>query len=311
LTFLLKSLLILKVISITESDNEKTKNIDRVSTLEAVRLINDEDKKVAEAIERVLPEIAATVDRIVERLKSGGRLFYVGTGTSGRLGVLDASEIPPTYGVSYELVQGVIAGGYDALYKATEASEDNREAGKTDLQNRGLTEKDAVIGIAASGRTPYTIGAVEYARSLGCFTACVTCVPDSQITKATETAIVPVVGAEAISGSTRMKAGTAQKMVLNMLSTVAMIRLGYVKGNRMTNVKSSNAKLKERSLRILMEETGLDTNSAQKLLDEANADLRVAIVMRKANVSNEKAKTVLAQNNFVIEKAVGELTNAA
>src|SRR5688572_30625765 len=257
------------MLPLTEQENPQTANIDSVSTLEAIRLINEEDKRVAAAVEKVLPEIALAIDKIVERLKIDGRLFYVGTGTSGRLGVLDASEIPPTYGVSYNLVQGVIAGGYDALYKATEASEDNKAAGKTDLQNRGLTEKDAVVGIAASGRTPYTIGALDYARELGCFTACITCVPDSAITKSAAIAIVPIVGAEALAGSTRMKAGTAQKMVLNMLSTTAMIRLGYVTGNRMTNVKSSNVKLKERSVRILMTETGLDESAAQNLMNEA------------------------------------------
>ena len=293
-----------KMLPVTEQENPNTKNIDRVSTLEAVRLINEEDKKVAAAVEKVLPEIARAVDEIVERLRGGGRLFYVGTGTSGRLGVLDASEIPPTYGVSYDLVQGVIAGGYDALYKATEASEDNREAGKTDLEKRGLTADDALVGIAASGRTPYTIGALDYARDLGAFTACITCVPDSAITEPAEIAIVPVVGAEAVTGSTRMKAGTAQKMVLNMISTAAMIRLGYVKGNRMTNVKSSNIKLKERSVRILMAETGIDEATAQNLLNEAGDDLRVAIVMQKAKVSRETAEKALAENNFVIEKAV-------
>jgi len=295
------------MLPITEQENPNTANIDRVSTLEAIRLINNEDKKVALAIEKVLPEIAETIDKIVEKLKNGGRLFYVGTGTSGRLGVLDASEIPPTYGVSYDLVQGIIAGGYDALYKAVEASEDNREAGKLDLQNRGLNEKDAVIGIAASGRTPYTIGALDFARELGCFTACITCVPDSLITKSAEIAIVAVVGAEAITGSTRMKAGTAQKLILNMISTTAMIRLGYVKGNRMTNVKSSNIKLKERSLRILMAETNLDETSAQNLLTEANYDLRVAIVMQKANISCELAEKALAENDFVIENALNSL----
>lgn len=295
------------MLPVTEQENPNTTNIDTVSTLEAVRLINDEDKKVASAVEQVLPEIARTIDKIVERLKNGGRLFYVGTGTSGRLGVLDASEIPPTYGVSYDLVQGVIAGGYDALYKATEATEDDAQAGKTDLQNRGLTEKDALVGIAASGRTPYTIGALDFARSLGCFTACLTCVPDSAITKSAEIAIVPVVGAEAITGSTRMKAGTAQKLVLNMISTGAMIRLGYVKGNRMTNVKSSNIKLKERSARILMAETNLDETSAQNLLNEANGDLRVAIVMQKANVTCEIAERALRENDFVIKKAVESL----
>ncbi|MET0754147.1 MAG: N-acetylmuramic acid 6-phosphate etherase [Pyrinomonadaceae bacterium] len=292
------------MIPITERDNERTSNIDRVSTLEALRLINDEDKKVAEAVEEVLPQIAECVDKIVERLKSGGRLFYVGTGTSGRLGVLDASEIPPTFGVSYELIQGVIAGGYDALYKASEASEDDREAGAKDLQKRGLNGKDAVVGIAASGKTPYTIGAVEYAKNIGCFTACISVVPDSPITKSAEIAIVPIVGAEAITGSTRMKAGTAQKLILNMISTAAMIRLGYVKGNRMTNVKSSNIKLKERSLRILQAETNLDEASAQELLNESKGDLRVAIVMQKANVSRETAENELAENNFVIEKAI-------
>lgn len=296
------------MIPITEQENPNTENIDKVSTLEAIRLINDEDKKVALAIEKILPEIAETIDKIVERLKNRGRLFYVGTGTSGRLGVLDASEIPPTYGVSYDLVQGVIAGGYDALYKATEASEDNKEAGKTDLQKRGLTENDALIGIAASGRTPFTIGALDFAREIGCFTACITCVPDSEITKHAEISIVAVVGAEAITGSTRMKAGTAQKMILNMISTAAMIKLGYVKGNRMTNVKSSNIKLKERSLRILMAETDLDETTAQNLLNQANGDLRVAIVMQKANISSETAEKILTENNFVIETAIQKLS---
>jgi N-acetylmuramic acid 6-phosphate etherase len=297
-----------KMLPVTEQENPNTVNIDKVSTLEAIRLINDEDKKVALAIERVLPEIALCVDKIVERLKSGGRLFYVGTGTSGRLGVLDASEIPPTYGVSYDLVQGVIAGGYDALYKATEASEDNAQAGKTDLETRGLTGKDALVGIAASGRTPYTIGALEYARGLGCFTASLTCVPDSAITKSAEIAIVVVTGAEAVTGSTRMKAGTAQKMVLNMISTTAMIRLGYVTGNRMTNVKSSNLKLKERSLRILAAETSLPEAAAQNLLNEAGGDLRVAIVMHRARAARETAERALAENDFVIESALNSLS---
>ncbi len=295
------------MLPVTEQENPKTAEIDRVSTLEALRLINDEDKTVADAVERVLPEIAATVDKIVERLQNGGRLFYVGTGTSGRLGVLDASEIPPTFGVSYDLIQGVIAGGYDALYKATESSEDNREAGAEDLRTRGLTSIDAVIGIAASGRTPYTIGAVEFARELGCFTACITCVPESAITEAVDVPIVPVVGPEAITGSTRMKAGTAQKMVLNMISTVTMIRLGYVKGNRMTNLRSSNEKLKDRSLRILMAETGLDMPTANFLISEAGDDLRVAIVMQKCSVDRNAAEAALRNNGFVVERAIAQL----
>lgn len=297
------------MLPITEQENPQTANIDKVSTLEAIRLINDEDKKVAMAIEQVLPEIALVIDKIVERLQNGGRLFYVGTGTSGRLGVLDASEIPPTFGVSYDLIQGIIAGGYDALFKATESSEDNQEAGKIDLQKRGITEKDAVVGIAASGGTPYTIGALDFAREIGCFTACVTCVPDSAITKSAEIAIVAVVGAEAITGSTRMKAGTAQKMILNMISTATMIKLGYVKGNRMTNVKSSNIKLKERSLRILMTETALGENTANQLLNEANGDLRVALVMFHAKVSRETSQKALTETNFVVEKAIKTLVN--
>jgi N-acetylmuramic acid 6-phosphate etherase len=295
------------MLSLTEQENPRTREIDKVSTLEAVRLINEEDKEVALAVERVLPEIARAIEKIVERLKNGGRLFYVGTGTSGRLGVLDASECPPTFGVSPELVQGVIAGGYDALYKAVEASEDDREDGEADLQTRGITAKDAVVGIAASGRTPYTIGAVEFARNLGCFTACVTSNFDSEITKTAEISIVPVVGAEVIAGSSRMKAGTAQKMVLNMLSTATMIRLGYVSGNQMTNVKSSNQKLKERALRILQSETGLDEISAHNLMNEAESDLRVAIVMHKAGVPRTQAKEALHENQNIIKNTLNQL----
>lgn len=270
------------MLPVTEQENPATAEIDKASTLDAVRLINDEDQTVAEAVRKVLSEIAATIDKVVERLQNGGRLFYVGTGTSGRLGVLDASEIPPTFGVDYELVQGVIAGGYDALYKATESSEDNRDAGAEDLKNRGVTKNDAVIGLAASGRTPYTIGAVEFAREIGCFTACITCVPDSAITKSVDIAIVASVGPEAITGSTRMKAGTAQKMVLNMISTVTMIKLGYVHGNRMTNVRAGNEKLRDRAVRIFMAETGVaDREEAESLLADANFSVSQAIKSRK------------------------------
>ena len=191
------------MLPITEQENPKTSSIDTVSTLDALHLINAEDNLVPPAIEKILPAISLAVDKIVERLESGGRLFYIGTGTSGRLGVLDAAEVPPTFGVSYDLVQGIIAGGYDALHKATESSEDNAEAGIADLKARGLSPADAVIGIAASGRTPYTIGAVKFARSLGCFTAAIVCNPESAITRAVDVAIVPVVGPEAITGSTR------------------------------------------------------------------------------------------------------------
>lgn len=296
------------MLPVTEQENPRTVSIDKVSTLEALRLINDEDKLVAGAVEKVLPDIAKTTERVVESLQNGGRLFYVGTGTSGRLGVLDASEIPPTFGVSYDLIQGVIAGGYDALYKATEATEDDKQAGAVDLEKRGINDRDAVIGLAASGRTPYTIGALDVAREIGCFTACITCVPDSPITKSAEISIVPVVGPEALTGSTRMKSGTAQKLVLNMISTVTMIRLGYVKGNRMTNVRPANEKLRDRSQRILMAETGLDEASAEDLLKSADGDLRVAILMKRAGLDSDNAKRVLEKNDYVIEKAVAELS---
>ena len=292
------------MLPITEQENPATKEIDKVSTLEAIKLINAEDKYVAGAVEKVLPEIARAIDKIVECLQHGGRLFYLGTGSSGRIGVLDASEIPPTYGVPYDLVQGVIAGGYDALYKATETSEDNTAGGEEDLKKRNLNEKDAVVVIAASGQTPYTIGAAKYARSIGCFVAAVVCNPKSEITEQVDVAIVPVVGPEAIAGSTRMKAGTAQKMILNMISTVAMIRLGYVHGNRMTNMKSANLKLKERGLRILMAETGLDETAAATLLDEAKCDLRAALVMFRAHVTGDTAEQALQKSNFVVDKAV-------
>ena len=292
------------MLPITEQENLNTTTIDQVSTLDALRLINAEDKLVAAAVEKVLPEVAKVIDQIVERLKGGGKLLYVGTGTSGRLGVLDASEIPPTYGVSYDLVQGIIAGGYDALYKATEATEDNKQQGIEDLKARGVNANDAVIGIAASGRTPYTIGAVEYAKSIGCFTACIVCNPESVITKAVDIALVPVVGPEAITGSTRMKAGTAQKLVLNMISTAAMIRLGYVKGNRMTNMKPANEKLKERSVRILMAETHLEEPAAERLMSDAGGDLRVALVMNAAKLDSAAARESLERNEWVVERAV-------
>ena len=227
---------------ITEQENERSRRIDELSIAETVALINDEDHGVAAAVRRELPQVTRAVEGIVERLAAGGRLIYVGTGTSGRLGVLDASECPPTYGVSPELVQGLIAGGYEACYKAVEASEDDHDAGARDLDGRQVSGRDAVVGIAASGRTPYTIGAVEHARRLGAFTAAITCVPGSAITSAVDVAIVPVVGPEVLAGSTRMKAGTAQKLVLNMLSTTAMIRLGYVRGNRLTNMRARNSK---------------------------------------------------------------------
>src|SRR5438552_1168693 len=210
------------VITITEQENPRTKNLSSLSTAEIMRLINAEDSMVANAVTQVLPEVTRGVEKIVRCLSSTGRLFYIGTGTSGRLGVLDAAECPPTFGVSPEMIQAIIAGGYEACYRAVEASEDDAEAGAVDLQTRGLTKDDVLVGIAASGRTPYTVGAVAYARSLGAFTIALTCVPDSPIVRTAELSIVPIVGPEVLTGSTRMKAGTAQKLVLNMLSTASM-----------------------------------------------------------------------------------------
>ncbi|MGH9799198.1 MAG: N-acetylmuramic acid 6-phosphate etherase, partial [Blastocatellia bacterium] len=285
-----------------------TTQIDQLPTLEALRIINAEDRKVAEAVERVLPAIARAVDGIAERLQRGGRLFYTGTGTSGRLGVLDAAECPPTFGVSPELVQGVIAGGYDACYKAVEASEDNREAGAKDLQAREFTANDCLVGIAASGRTPYTIGAVEYARQIGALTVCIVCNENSELAAAAEIPIEPIVGPEVIAGSTRLKSGTAQKLVLNMLSTMAMVRLGYVTGNRMTNLKTSNIKLRQRATGLVMAECDLDKAAAETALESANWDLRIAIVMVKTNASREAAETALQKSNFIIARAVSLLT---
>jgi N-acetylmuramic acid 6-phosphate etherase len=254
---------------VTEQENPRSENLSSQSASEIVALMNEEDATVATAVKRVLGEIAQAVDKIVERLKNGGRLFYIGTGTSGRLGVLDASECPPTFGVAPELVQGVIAGGYDACHRAVEASEDDADAGRVDLQQRGFSERDVLVGIAASGRTPYTVGAVTYARSLGAFTVGLTCAPGSPITSAAELSIVPVVGPEVVTGSSRLKAGTAQKMVLNMLSTATMVRLGYVSGNRMSHLKAGNTKLRDRAVRIVMAETGVDQQRAMQVL-EAN-----------------------------------------
>jgi N-acetylmuramic acid 6-phosphate etherase len=292
----------------TEQINPTTTNIDSLPTLDALRLINGEDKKVAEAVERVLPAVASAVDAIAERLAQGGRLIYVGTGTSGRLGVLDASECPPTFGVPRELVQGVIAGGYDACYKAVEASEDDREAGARDLQERDLNDKDVVVGIAASGRTPYTIGAVEYARQLGALTVCITCNEGTELAQAAEIPIEPIVGPEVIAGSTRLKSGTAQKLVLNMLSTMAMVRLGYVTGNRMTNLQARNTKLRERALGLVMAECELDEAAARNLMEQADWDQRIAIVMHKAQTTREAARAALEQTSYSIARAVAALT---
>ena len=262
---------------ITEQENPRSQNLSSQSTAEIVALMNEEDATVASAVKLVLGDVAKAVDETVARLAKGGRLFYTGTGTSGRLGVLDASECPPTFGVSPELVQGVIAGGYDACYRAVEASEDDADAGAADLKQRGFAAGDVLVGIAASGRTPYTVGAVTFARSLGAFTVALTCVPGSPITKAAELSIVPVVGPEVLTGSSRLKAGTAQKMVLNMISTATMVRLGYVSGNRMSNLQARNTKLRERALRIVVAETSTDQQTARAALEASGWAIKEAI----------------------------------
>ena len=262
---------------ITEQENPRSKDLSSQSTAHIVALMNDEDKTVAAAVKLVLRDVVKAVDETVPRLQKGGRLFYTGTGTSGRLGVLDASECPPTFGVSPELVQGVIAGGYDACHRAVEASEDDADAGAADLRQRGFAAGDVLVGIAASGRTPYTVGAVKFARKLGAFTVGLTCVPGSPITEAAELSIVPVVGPEVLTGSSRLKAGTAQKMVLNMISTATMVRLGYVSGNRMSNLQARNVKLRERAVRIVMAEAGVDEQTATSALENSNWIVQGAI----------------------------------
>jgi N-acetylmuramic acid 6-phosphate etherase len=292
---------------VTEQENPNTVHLSSQSSLEIVRLMNEEDSLVSAAVCAVLSEVARAVDGIVERLNDGGRLFYIGTGTSGRLGVLDASECPPTFGVSPELVQGIIAGGYEACHRAVEASEDDADAATADLNARGFTRSDVLVGIAASGRTPYTVGAVKYARSLGALTVAVTCAPGSPITEEAEISIVPVVGPEVVAGSTRLKAGTAQKMVLNMLSTASLAKLGYVTGNRMTSVQTRNSKLRARAIRILTAETGLDHDQATTALDAANGDVRVALVMSKTKRTASEARSALAAAKGVVQTAMDDL----
>jgi N-acetylmuramic acid 6-phosphate etherase len=294
-------------VPVTEAENPRTSNLSSLSSLEIVELMNDEDAFVAGAVRAVLPDIAKAIDGVVARMRDGGRLFYIGTGTSGRLGVLDASECPPTFGVSSNLVQAIIAGGYEACHRAVEASEDDADAGVRDLDTRGFTNRDALVGIAASGRTPYTVGAVEHARRLGALTIALTCAPDSPIARAARISIAPVVGPEVIAGSTRLKAGTAQKLVLNMISTATMVRLGYVTGNRMTNVQTGNLKLRERAIRILRSELALSEHDAEAALDAAKGSLPAAIVMSKTGRTRDEAESALTKSRGVIPDALNLL----
>lgn len=288
----------------TEQRNPRTAHIDELSTLEMVTLINSEDHRVADAVQEVLPQIAAAVDLIAERLSSGGRLVYVGCGTSGRLGILDASECPPTYNVSPELVQGLIAGGFPAIFKAVEGAEDSRELGEEDLKKIAFNDRDVLCGLAASGRTPYVLGAMAYAKSIGASVIAVTCCKGSQIDRAADIGIAPEPGPEVVTGSTRMKSGTAQKMVLNMLSTGAMIRMGKVYGNLMVDVQPSNEKLVRRCQRIVMQATGADETQAVAALDASGYHCKTAIVMILCGVSAEEAGELLARAGGRIAGAV-------
>lgn len=289
---------------VTEGRNENTLDIDRLSTLEIIEKINNEDKKVAYAVEEAKESIANAVDVITERIKRGGRLLYMGAGTSGRLGILDASECPPTYGVSFELVQGLMAGGNTAIFKAAEGAEDNAELGKQDLIDKNLTANDVVCGIAASGRTPYAIGGMKYAKSVGAAVLCVTMNPHSEMAAIADVPISVVVGPEAIMGSTRMKAGTAQKLILNMLTTATMIKLGKVYSNLMVDVKASNEKLVTRAKRIVMLATEVSEEEATKVLEETNFNVKLSILMIVSGLNKEKAEQLLKDSDGYIAKAI-------
>lgn len=292
---------------ITETRNNNTRNIDKVSTIEMLKMINEEDKKVAFAVEKEIGNIAIAVDYISNALQCGGRLIYCGAGTSGRLGIIDASECPPTYGVKEDLVQGLIAGGYGAIFKSKEGAEDSKELCVEDLEKIGFNERDILVGIAASGRTPYVIGGLEYANSLGAITIGLTCNPDSSISKIAKVSIAPVVGPEAITGSTRMKAGTAQKMVLNMLSTGAMVKVGKVYSNLMVDVKSTNEKLVERAQRILMEATEVGREEAIAMLEHTGYDVKLSILMIISGLQKKDAECVLESNKGYVSKALKSL----
>lgn len=288
---------------VTEGRLAESLHIDEVSVEEMLRIINQEDAKVAPAVGREIPVIARAVEGIAERLNAGGRLIYVGAGTSGRLGVLDASECPPTYGVPLDLVHGLIAGGMEAVFQTREDAEDDAALGAAEVR-QAATAKDAVVGIAASGRTPYTMAAVEQARQMGCFTVALTCNPGSPLGALAEVEIAPVVGPEVVMGSTRMKAGTAQKLVLNMLSTGAMIRLGKVYSNLMVDMIASNEKLRVRARNIVMQATGAGADEATRALAEADHQTKVAIVMLLAGTSAAKAQAALTLADGRVRAAV-------
>jgi N-acetylmuramic acid 6-phosphate etherase len=291
----------------TEARNPVSERIDELTTLEMLRVIHTADQEAVAAVDRELRHIAAAVDAIAARIEVGGRLFYLGAGTSGRLGVLDASECPPTYNTPPDLVQGIIAGGDVALRRSIERAEDNPELGARDLEEAGFSKADALVGIAASGRTPYVLGGMEHARRLGALTIGLTCVPGSPVAQAAEIAIVPATGPEVVTGSTRMKAGTATKLVLNMLSTGALVRLGYVYGNLMVNVQPTNTKLADRAARIIAAITGLDYDAAAQLLAKAES-VKTAVVMQKLGLSREDADERLKNAHGRLQDALGTKT---
>lgn len=283
----------------TERRNPRSRGLDAQSTIGILRTINREDAQVARAVARELPAIARAVDKIVKAFRRGGRLFYIGAGTSGRLATLDASECPPTFGVSPDTVQAIMAGGAKAFVKSFEDAEDSMEDGARDLAKRGIASRDVVVGVTASGRTPYVLGGLKAARQRGAFTIAITSNPHSPAAKAARMAIAPLTGAEVIAGSTRMKAGTAQKLVLNMLSTAAMVRLGYVYDNWMINVAQSNGKLRKRALQILQEAGGVSSDKAAEIMRQAGKNLRIALVIAKTGLTANEASRRLsaAQGN--------------
>lgn len=289
---------------VTEARNPASMEIDSKSTIEILKIINDEDKTVPLVVEKEIPYIAEAVEILVSAFKRGGRLFYIGAGTSGRLGVLDASECPPTFGTPPEMVQGIIAGGYEALVRSKEGAEDRAEQGARDITERGFTAKDVLCGIAASRRTPYVVGALKKAIDLGAKTIYVTCNPRSKISLPVDVAICPVVGPEVIMGSTRMKAGTATKLVLNMLTTASMIRLGKVYGNMMVDLQMTSRKLEERSKRTVMIVTGVDYDTAAKVLAEADGHVKTALVMILAEVDAQTARNRLQQADGFVRRAI-------
>jgi len=293
-----------KCLPTTEKRNPKSTHIDTLSTLEIVDLINSEDRTVPQAVGTQRERIAAAIDLIVDCFRQGGRLFYVGAGTSGRLGVLDASECPPTFGVRPTLVQGIIAGGRRALVRSIEGAEDHPEDGAKAIDKRGVISKDVVVGLAACGMTPFVRGALQRARQIGAATVFVTCAPEAVKFLKADVIINPVVGPEVITGSTRMKAGTATKLVLNMLTTAAMVKLGKVHGNLMVDLRAVNNKLRDRSVRIVVELTGLSRRQAQALLQRADGQLKAAVVMHFGRVDLDRALTILERNDQILRRAI-------